>query len=180
LQVEGGIALCEFLTEKAKKSMAFGDRSSAMIYRAEAESVLKMVKAHKDFLATVEAERVGAIFQKKYPNFFERRELHQTAVALNKSEETVLSEKANLAVQSRENKAAWKNQKTNRNIAPARQGIDDLLNMASDGSKEGDLARCSRYCKDARGNDIQGRNCPVCHGVGHNAYKKISEAKCAQ
>jgi hypothetical protein len=175
--IEGGQKLCTFLTEEGQRAANAGDSNSALMYSNEAEGVLRLVKSKQTELAAIEAERVEVAIQKKYPSFFERREIHATAVALHKSDDVVLAERANLATANRRD---WKTQKVNRNIAPARQGVDTMLSMASGGSTEGNLARCSRYCKDARGNDIQGRNCPVCKGIGFNAHKRIREAKCAQ
>jgi hypothetical protein len=58
-------------------------------------------------------------------------------------------------------------QKINRNIAPAQAELGSLLNKGAE-PNAGDMARCARYCKDEKGRDIQGRNCPVCLGAGHS------------
>ena len=58
-----------------------------------------------------------------------------------------------------------KGQKPNRNIDPAQSSIGTLMGQRK-GITAGDMGRCSRYCKDSRGNDVQGRPCPVCLGAG--------------
>lgn len=173
VQIDGGRKLCKFLIEKAQKAIALGDKNSAILLKTEAEAVWSMVKTKQAQVEAAEAERVGVLLQKKYPTFFERREIHMAAVALNKSDEAVLADKANLATA---NRTDWKAQKVNRNIAPARQGVDDMLSMGGDGNSVSAKSMCARHCQKD-GIDVQGRsNCSYCHGAGFNAMNKIKEA----
>jgi hypothetical protein len=176
VQVEGGQQLARHLITEAQKAVVLGRLNDALLLRGEVEQVLKMVKIKKAFLEQEEAEQIGINVAKRWPNFFERREIHQTAIALHKTDEIVLSEKANLAVQSRADQRAWKNQKVNRNIAPARQGVADLMGATKERNLVNEKSVCSRHCQK-EGRDVQGRsNCPYCLGQGFNAARKLKEA----
>jgi hypothetical protein len=65
-------------------------------------------------------------------------------------------------------------QKCNRNIDPAQSSLGNLLGKSRE-ITAGDMARCSRYCKDEKGRDVQGRSsCPVCLGAGHSKARLVS------
>jgi|ERR1700722_19539690 len=175
--VTGGQQLVKFLIERAQKSIALGNKNEAILFRNEAEAARQVIKVNMRILEEAEAEQIGVAMQKRWPTFFERREIHQTAIALHKTDEIVLADKANLAVQSRADRRAWKNQKRNANIDPATQSLDSLLNTGADRNLVNEKSQCARHCnKD--GVDIQGRsNCPYCQGAGFNAARKIKEGK---
>jgi hypothetical protein len=174
IKVEGGQRLAKFLIEEGQKAVALGDANSAILFKNEAETVMKMVSATQAELEAAEAKQIGVLLQKRWPNFFERREIHQTATALNKTEEVVLADRANLATANRRD---WKAQKRNRNIAPASQGLDSLLNTGADRDPVNEKSMCARHCQK-EGVDVQGRShCPYCQGAGFNAARKIKEGK---
>jgi hypothetical protein len=91
----------------------------------------------------------------KYRSYFER----QVDAALEQGREIT---KASLA--GYEN--AGPRQKTNANLQPAGEGIEEMTNAVASAT-EGDVARCKRYCQQ------QGRtSCPNCHGEGFAAHEK--------
>jgi hypothetical protein len=180
LQIEGCQKLAKSLIEQGQRAVAEGNANAAILFRNEAEAVMKVVKVNQTLLEGFEAEQLGVDLRKRFPNFFERREIHQTAVALHKTDEIVLADKANLAVQSKADRRAWKGQKINRNIAPAAQGVGDLLGMGDGGNSLAAKSMCARHCQK-EGKDVQGRsNCTYCNGAGFNAALKIREGKDAK
>ena len=135
---------------------------------------MKVVKANQTLLEGFEAEQLGVALAKRYPSFFERRELNLTAHALNKSTDQVLSDRAAFGAADRR---AWKNQKRQANIDPAAQGIEGLLKSTMDPNGVPAKSMCSRHCQK-QGVDVQGRsNCPYCLGQGFFAARKMKEGK---
>ena len=176
-KIEGGHKVVNHLLEGARKAIAQGNKNEALLCNGEANSVLDTVKALTSAMKALEAEIAVSHVMKKFPNFFERREIHATALALGKSEETVLADKANLATA---NRRAWKGQKVNRNIAPAKKDVADLMGAKDTRDPINEKSMCARHCQKD-GKDVQGRsNCNYCHGVGFNAMSKLKESKCAQ
>jgi hypothetical protein len=105
-----------------------------------------------------------ALGKKVHLSFFERQQLSPAiAKALDASGNLDLNEAANLMHQQRGTRVS-------PNVRAAQ--TDPLIQMtkAEAPEHEGDLARHTRYCKDSNGNDVQGRNCRVCKGVGFNAH----------
>ena len=98
-------------------------------------------------------------------SFFER----QIGYSLEKSYDSYghanLNENANRTTSS-------SGQRPNKNATMGAGGVAEMFgadprNVAEKSINEGDLGRCARFCK------MQGRTqCPVCHGIGHEAYAK--------
>jgi hypothetical protein len=177
IRITGGQELCKFLLEKAQKAINLGDANSAILLKGEIEGVRRVLKVQIAELEQVEAEQIGATLQKRYPGFFERREVRQTSLALGKSEEIVLANRAELASADRR---AWKGQKVNRNIAPARKGVGDLLSMGDGGNSVSAKSMCARHCQ-RDGKDVQGRSsCSYCNGAGYSVALKLREGKDAK
>jgi hypothetical protein len=100
----------------------------------------------------------------KYRSYFER----QTDAALEVGREIT---KASLA--GYEN--AGSRQKENRNLQPVGEALEEL--DANKTLREGDVAKCARYCKQS------GRtSCRYCHGEGYEQYtnrigKSVNKAR---
>jgi hypothetical protein len=173
-KIAGGQELCKFLLEKAQKAISLGDANSAVLLKGEIEGVRRVLKVQIAELEQVEAEQASTLLQKRYPGFFERRETRQTALALGKSEDQVLSDRAEIGTADRR---AWKNQKRNANIDPAAKGVAALMGATTDRDLVNEKSVCARHCSK-EGRDVQGRsNCPYCGGAGFFAARKIKEGK---
>jgi hypothetical protein len=98
-------------------------------------------------------------------SFFER----ETALALGKS----LDSQGHIDLSEAANQTSYQ--------GTGRQNRNAITGAAPHPSEfsEGDLGRHGRFCKNASGQDIQGRNCSVCHGIGFNAYAALRVAKAA-
>jgi hypothetical protein len=174
IQIAGGQQLAKHLIEQAQIAVVQGRANDALLFRGEVEEVLRMVRVKKSILDQDLAEETAATVIKRWPNFFERRELHQSAQALGKSEDQVLSDRANLGVADRK---AWRTQKRNRNIDPSTQGVAGLMGATKERDLVNEKAVCARHCSK-EGRDVQGRsNCPYCQGAGFHAAMKIKEGK---
>ena len=116
-----------------------------------------------------------AIHSPRHPSFWERRE---QALKAQAEGDTDLSNKANLVVGR-----VRHGQKVNRNIAPGRKSLSELLGVnieETDAARseksersmpQGEAARCARHCfRPGR------TSCQYCHGLGfekvHREYLK--------
>ena len=103
-------------------------------------------------------------------SYFEREQ----ALALGKT----LDQNGNIDLSESANQTSYQGTgRQNRNALVNAVSAEKAERVHPSEFSEGDLGRHGRFCKDAFGRDIQGRNCNVCHGVGYTAYLELRKAK---
>jgi hypothetical protein len=142
-------ALADALIKGAKNALAKGDRETALILKHLAEAAIAKAKAEED---------------------------QHAPGHLDASEKAAITETSKRKWNATKS-ADGRPQRMQRNLKPAGEGIDEILDKAD--VREGDVARCARYCKSASGTDVQGRGCAVCKGAGFHAGERIRKARAA-